>query len=645
VTPPDDATRNGLSESLHISEERSRLIIESLRDYAIFMLDPGGHICSWNPGAELIKGYKAREIIGQHFSKFYPQEAVVRGWPEYELEAARRDGRFEDEGWRIRKDGSRFWANVIITAVRNEAGEIAGYAKITRDLTEHRLRDEQLRLSEESLHLLIEGVRDYAIFMIDPHGIVVTWNAGAEHIKGYKAKEIIGRHFSLFYPPDDTAAGKPARLLNEALTSGRAEDEGWRIRNDGSRFWADTIITVLRDDQGQLRGYAKVTRDLTDRRRIQALEESGRRINEFLAMLAHELRNPLAPIRNAVSVMQQPGVSSQQLAWSRDVIDRQVTHLAHLVDDLLDVSRITTGKIVLRNDVIDLRDVIERAIEAVRPFIDARKHHLSTTTPGRPVQVAGDLTRLSQIVLNLLNNAAKYTHEGGRIAVALTDDDEHAAITVSDTGVGIPGDLLPKVFDLFAQGERTLDRADGGLGIGLTLVQRLVEMHGGTVRAESAGRDHGSSFTIRLPLRREQVDRTPPRPTIERSPSDSGRILVVDDNVDSAETIAMLLQISGHETLTAFDGASAIEMARKHHPDVVLLDLGLPEMSGFEVAEQLRQARGLERMVLIAMTGYGQDEDRRRTAEAGFAQHLVKPADPTTLKNAVSDALRKSRCE
>ena len=641
----DHAGRPGGTRHLQLSEERARLIIDAVTDYAIFMLDREGRVSSWSRGAQQIKGYTAEEIIGQHFSRFYPDDAVAAGWPEHELEAARDYGRFEDEGWRIRKDGSRFWANVTIAPLRDKNGELAGYAKVTRDLTKRREEEERLRQSEERFHLLLEGARDYAIFMLDPEGHVASWNAGAEQIKGYRAAEIIGRHFSLFYPEDDRARGKPMTLLQEALHTGRVEDEGWRVRKDGSRFWADAIITSLRDKDGRARGFAKVTRDLTAKRRIAALEESRQRISEFLAMLAHELRNPLAPIRNAVGVMQQAGVTGEQLAWARDVIDRQVAHLTHLVDDLLDISRINTGKIALRRDSVDLREAIDRAVEAARPLIDARQQDLSTTIPDHPVRVTGDVTRLSQVILNLLNNAAKYTPEGGNVCITLEERDDEALIAVRDTGIGISAELLPKVFDLFAQGDRTLDRAEGGLGIGLTLVQRLVEMHGGEAQAASGGRDMGSSFTIHLPLWRDQPAATTTRTADVPSSTGCGRVLVVDDNADSAESMAMLLQISGCQTLTAFDGASAVAAAADYQPDLVLLDLGLPRMSGFEVASQLRQLPGLERVVLIAMTGYGQDEDRRRTAEAGFAAHLVKPIDPTVLQRTVSDEIRKSRSD
>ena len=346
--PPDPkvAPPSLTKESLRKSDERFQLLIANIHDYAIFMLDADGHVLTWNLGAERIKGYTADEIVGRHFSVFYPAEANAREWPQYELQVAAQEGRFEDESWRLRKDGSRFWANVIITALRDKTGALVGFAKVTRDLTERRAHEERLRESEERFRLIIEGVSDYAIFMLDPEGKVASWNRGAERIKGYRADEIIGQHFSRFYPPADLADRKPERELRRALADGRVEDEGWRLRKDGSRFWANVVITALHDATGVHRGFAKVTRDLTERRRIEALEQSERSMNEFLAMLAHELRNPLAPIRNAVNVMRL-SEAGDTTTWARDVIDRQVTHLTRLVDDLLDISRITSGKITL----------------------------------------------------------------------------------------------------------------------------------------------------------------------------------------------------------------------------------------------------------------------------------------------------------
>ncbi|HEY4296078.1 MAG TPA: PAS domain S-box protein, partial [Paraburkholderia sp.] len=309
-----------------------RTRVQAIEDYAIFLLDADGCIVSWNAGAQNLTGYMAQDIIGQHFSCFYIAEAVARGWPAYELQQASLTGRFEDEGWRVRKDGSTFWSNVVITAIRNDAGILTGFAKITRDLTAQREYVEALRQSEERFRLLVDCVKDYAIFMLDPQGYVVSWNAGAARIKGYTRDEIVGQHFSRFYLPEEAAAGRPARELSIARQIGHVEDEGWRVRKDGTAFWANVNITAVHDESNRLRGFAKVTRDLTERRQREELERSGERMREFLATLAHELRNPLAPVRNAVGVMQLETGLSPALAHARDLIDRQVTHITRLVD-------------------------------------------------------------------------------------------------------------------------------------------------------------------------------------------------------------------------------------------------------------------------------------------------------------------------
>ena len=346
--PAATPTLSPVSAAEAALEGRFQLLIDGVVDYGIFVLDPGGHVISWNSGAEKLKGYRRDEIIGKHFSIFYPPEANATGWPQEELRRARELGRFEDEGWRVRKDGTLFWANVIITAVHGPDGSLTGYVKITRDLTERRRHEEELRVSEERFRLLVESVRDYAIFMLDPDGIVRSWNAGAQALKGYAASEIIGRHFSSFYTPQDQQAGKPATELRQARANGRVEDEGWRVRKDGTLFWANVVITAVYGASGDLLGYAKVTRDMTQRRRLEELERSSRMMNEFLAMLAHELRNPLAPMRNAITVMQLEPIASTALRDCRDIIDRQLTHVTRLVDDLLDVGRLATGKIKLR---------------------------------------------------------------------------------------------------------------------------------------------------------------------------------------------------------------------------------------------------------------------------------------------------------
>jgi PAS domain S-box-containing protein len=624
----------------NLPQGQFRLLVEGVRDYAIFLLDPEGRVASWNAGAELIKGYRPAEILGKHFSTFYPAEAMARGWPEHELRVARQEGRFEDEGWRLRKDGSRFWANVIITALYDKTGNLTGFSKITRDLTERRRQEELLRESEERFRLLVEGVKDYAIFMLDPEGRISSWNQGAELIKGYRPEEILGKHFSVFYTDEALARGWPEHELRVARREGRFEDEGWRVRKDGSTFWANVVITALRDSQDRLLGFAKVTRDLTDRKRIEALEEADLRRNEFLAMLSHELRNPLAPIRNALSVMRMNGVSESALDWAKTVVDRQVTHLTRLVDDLLDVSRIASGKITLQREPVEVAQVVASAVESSQPLIDSREHTLELRLPDEPLLVQGDLTRLSQVVMNLLNNAAKYTPEGGHIRLTVERDGAVAVIRVRDTGVGMTADLLPKVFDLFTQGDRSLDRSEGGLGIGLTLVYRLVMLHGGSVAATSEGPGLGSELTIRLPVLTAE---TPPWPRpvsqrTERRSDVSRRVLVVDDNQDATETLELLLQLWGHEVRIAYEGEGALSQAAEFRPDIVLLDIGLPGMSGYEVARQMRGLPECREAMLVAVTGYGQDSDRRQSKEAGFDHHLVKPVQPGVLRDLIGSA-------
>jgi PAS domain S-box-containing protein len=608
-------------------------LIQSVRDYAIFILDPSGHITSWNRGAQLIKGYTAEDIIGQHFSRFYPAAAVERGWPDHELNVARNEGRFEDEGWRVRKDGSTFWAHVIITALRDDKGTLIGFGKITHDLTERRREQESLRQSEERFRLLVEGVKDYGIFMLDVDGRIMSWNTGAERIKGYSAKEIIGRHFSLFYPPELIAADWPAHELRIARTEGRYEEEAWRVRKDGSRFWASVIISAIRDHTGELRGYAKVTRDLTQRQRMQQLQEASRQMSDFVAMLAHELRNPLAPIRNAMQVMALRGLEDPQLEWCRTVVDRQVAHLGRLVDDLLDVNRVTTGKIQLKCELVPIALVLERALESSSPLIQERKHHVEISFPEEPLLLHADPTRLAQVFLNLLNNAAKYTPANGLIQISGKAEAQNIVVRVRDNGVGIAPDLLPKVFDLFVQGSRSLDRAEGGLGIGLTLVREIVRLHGGSVSVSSAGVQQGTQFTVKLPLVTRTRDQTRNGHGTDEPASSARqrRILVVDDNSDSAESMALLLRASGHDVHTAHDGASALEQADAHKPEIVLLDIGLPGISGYTVAKRLRELPGLSAVKLIAMTGYGQEEDRKRSRDAGFDHHLIKPVDIAVL--------------
>ncbi|GJH12603.1 PAS domain S-box protein [Caballeronia novacaledonica] len=613
-----------------LSDSQYHALVDAIEDCAIFMLDLSGRITSWNKGARKIKGYEAHEIIGQHLSRFYPAEAVARGWPDYELKQAYATGRFEDEGWRVRKDGTLFWANVVITAARNTKGEIIGYAKCTRDLTAKRAEEDKLRLSEERFRLLVESVSDYAIFMLDPGGHIASWNTGAMRIKGYQPSEILGKHFSTFYCPEDLAANIPEIELQTAIRTGRVENEGWRVRKDGSLFWANVIITAVYDEHRVLRGFAKVTRDMSERKRLEQLEVSSRRISEFLATLAHELRNPLAPVRNAIGVMQMEADMPQRVAACRDIIDRQTSHLGRLVDDLLDMGRITTGKIDLRMARVDVSDIVARSIELVHPFTDERAQRVVTKLPQTPVHVVGDSTRLVQVVQNLLNNASKFSPRASTIIVEIECETSALLLKVIDKGRGISQKGLTSIFDLFVQEDHYLNPGEAGLGIGLTLCRSIVEMHGGSISASSGGPNQGSTFTVRLPY---ASDDDAPRPhrvlaqNATQAVGDGLRIVVIDDNRDSADSLAMLLQMKGHDVRIAYHGKEGVDVIRHFPPELILLDLALPDMDGYAVLRTLRSQRLVGRATVVAMTGFGQEGDKERSAQAGFDAHLVKPVD------------------
>ena len=624
------AERGGASAPLNqrtVADADYRLMVDAVTDYAITVLDPSGIFVSWNEGARKLHGYEGPEVLGRHFSLLYPSELLEQNRPDLALATAREAVRLEEEDWRLRKDGTRFWASVVITRMTGAGGELRGYSMITRDLSERRRQDEMLRMSEERFRLLVEGVKDYAIFMLDPGGHIVSWNLGAQKNKGYEASEIIGQHFSKFYPADVAASGWPEEELRNALRDGRFEDEGWRIRKDGSRFWASVVITALHDATGKHRGFAKVTRDLTERRRVTALEDEGRRVTNFLAMLGHELRNPLAPISNALELLKREKTDSTVVAHTRDIIGRQLRQMTRLVDDLLDVGRITSGKIHLESKPVRLRDAIAQAIEAVRPLIESKSQALHLGIGDADPWVAGDSARVIQVVSNLIHNAAKFTHNGGNIWVSLAATATDADISVRDDGPGIAPKDLQRIFDLFVQGEQNVARTQGGLGLGLSLVQQLTTLHDGRVSAFSTGRaGEGSEFLVQFPAIQA------PSTTLEAQPRPAGeqRVLVVDDNTDAAETMALLLEALGYRPSVAHGGLAAIEAVKAQDPDVVLLDIGLPDLSGHDVARRLR-AEMINPPPLIAVTGYGQASDRDTSLEAGFRAHLTKPVDVDKL--------------
>jgi PAS domain S-box-containing protein len=657
---------------LRQSEDRFRLLVESVRDYAIFMLDPGGYVLTWNAGAERFKGYKANEIIGQHFSRFYPPEALSRGLPAHELKVASETGSFEDEGWRVRKDGSLFWANVVITAVRNSANELLGFAMITRDLTQRRAHEEDLRLSEERFRLLVEGVSEYAIFMLDPNGRVSTWNVGAERIKGYKANQIIGQHFSIFYPHEARDSGWPEHELQVAAEKGSFVDNGWRLRADGTTFWANVTITALRDHTGLLLGFAKLTRDMSESKRIEAIEavnlqreemldaERNARMaaqratrvkDEFLATLSHELRTPLSAILGWTQILLRSDAPKEPQAQQRaiEVIDRNARAQVQLIDDLLDLSRIMTGKIRLDLHQLPFTSIVQAAVDSAAPSAQTKGLRLKAILGATQDTVSGDGARLQQVVWNLLTNAIKFTPKGGQVQVLLQRVNSHLELSVSDTGIGIPESYLPHVFDRFSQKDSSTTRAFGGLGLGLAICKQLVDLHGGSIRAASQGEGMGATFFVQLPLSIVQAhDNTAPRihPTTETHPGEvlalpsleGIQVFVVDDEPDARELIRTVLEDQGAK-VTSFNSAQEILAAlATAKPTVLVCDVGMPKVDGYQLIRTLRarEPRG-ERIPALALTAFARAEDRKRSLIAGFQAHLAKPFDVGELVLIVAD--------
>jgi PAS domain S-box-containing protein len=519
-----------------------------------------------------------------------------------------------------------------------------------QERAERRRAEKALAESEEHFRLLSACVQEYAIFLLDPAARVVSWNEGAARILGYQADEALGLPFAHFFPPE--APDQPARVLDEAREAGQAREDSWQVRKDGSRFWASGVTSALRDESGSLRGFATILRDLTDRKRLEEalrtradqLAEAARRKDEFLAILSHELRNPLTPLRNALEIMRLCALEDPALVEARDVMERQVRQLTRLVDDLLDVFRISHRKMLLRKDRLDLMRLVELAAVDHRGALEAAGLALELDLPGQPVWVMGDSTRLAQVVGNLLHNAVKFTDRGGRVTVRVVPDDGHgrAAVQVCDTGVGIPPEVLPKLFDTFAQAPHNRHRSRGGLGLGLALVKGLVELQGGEVAASSAGEGRGAEFTLWLPL---ASDTRPAQGALPCSGADGARlrILIVEDNPDAARTLQVLLTRYGHEVTATHTGPEGVEAARRGRPDVVLCDLDLPGLSGFDVARTLRADPTTAAARLLAVSGLGQEDDRRHAYQAGFDLHLTKPVDPSELQQVLTAVRSHSR--
>jgi PAS domain S-box-containing protein len=661
----DITARREAEEHARHAAEVFQLLVASVRDYAIFMLDPDGNVATWNTGAQRLKQYRPEEIIGRHFSVFYSEEDRRNHKPERKLEIAREKGSVEDEGWRYRKDGSRFWANVLITAVYDATGELRGFAKVTRDITDRKHAEEELRQSTEIFQLLVSSVRDYAIFMLDPDGNIATWNAGAQRIKQYRPEEIIGRHFSTFYPEEDVKNGKPERELEIAREKGSVEDEGWRIRKDGSRFWANVVITAVYDSHRELRGFAKVTRDITERKqaeetqkalleqreaRLQAEEErrraeasyrvaqeANRAKDEFLMTLSHELRTPMTAIlgwSRMLPTMQPDDPLFREAILS---IATGAQLQARLIDDILDVSRIVSGKLRLTPETIDIGRVIMNAVDAVHTTADAKQIAITTSVTASLGTVVADATRIHQVIWNLLTNAIKFTPRKGSVELSARRTASHVQISVRDNGEGIDPRFLPHIFEPFRQAESPQTRVHGGLGLGLSIVRYIAEAHGGTVSAESEGRGKGSTFTVTLPVMAVSTNPTPVRNAmgdtfLHRDRLRGLDIVLVDDEHESRRMIVAVLRAAGANVLPLDSAASAIEAIDQRRPALVITDIAMPEMDGYALTRVLRAREYGSDLKIVALSAFPASRDQG----SGFDAYLTKPIDPFHLVDEVA---------
>ena len=618
-------------------DSRYRLLIESITDYAIYMLDSAGHVTSWNPGAERFKGYNAEEILGAHFSQFYTPEDREDGLPEHALAAAAEAGRFEAEGWRVRKDGTRFWAHVVIDPIRRGA-ELIGFAKITRDLTERRAAERALRQSEEQFRILVSGVTDYAIYMLDPVGKVISWNAGAERIKGYKPEEIIGDHFSRFYLPEEVQAGAPANALSIAREAGRFDKEGWRLRNDGSRFWAHVVIDPITDDEGEIVGFAKITRDITERAEAQRELEIAREalyqsqkmeaIGQLTGGIAHDFNNLLAAITGSLDLLRKRLPYDPRTTPLLENAIQGAERGAILTQRMLAFAR----KQELKLEAVDIPQLVRGMGEFIRRSIGSNVEVRLGFADVLP-RARTDPYQLETALLNLVVNARDALPKGGEIAI--TADQVNVArpqgerrmgsyvrLSVSDNGTGMPAEVAAKVTEPFF----TTKGVGKGTGLGLSMVQGLAGQSGGWIEIESeVGK--GTRIDLWLPL--ATADLPTSGLLVTQAVEDVGERLVVlavdDDPLVLTNTVAMLDEL-GHNVLVANSGDEALVIFQRHPEiDLVLTDEVMPGLSGSQLAQRVLEIRPT--VVVAVASGYAE----LHTAPRSPLATLPRLAKPFTL--------------
>ena len=761
------------------------LVFDNTRDYALIVTDVDGVITQWKGVAEQVVGWSAAEAVGKSLALIFTPEDKAGGCPELELAAARKQGRADDKRWHVRRDGTQFFADGVMVPLMDDGGELRGYAKIFRDVTERKLADEKLNLNRDRFSVLLASSGEGIYGMGPDHSCSFINPAGAAML-GYQPEELLGsllhdvihqkhadgtpyaladcqlnraaeagasiriddevfwhkdghpvpvsysvapilvegapngavvtftdstarreaesqlkaseqrvrlatdaaelgmwrwqpeddqivwenvRMYDIFRMPHDAAPITSVRFVshyvhpndsadfNEAvartLSSGeRFHFEGRFLPGDGGPYrWIEFTGLLQPRVDGMRPQMIGTANDITARKRTEEdlrtlaaeLSESNRKKGEFLATLAHELRNPLAPIRTGLAVLGLGGDKPEAVARIRAMMERQVSHMVHLVDDLLDVARISSGKVDLKIARVDVKAVVSTAVETSQPLIDAGKHQLTVELHDTPLWLDADLTRLAQVVGNLLTNAAKYTLPGGQIHLKVSRDERYVLIAVTDSGMGIPRAELPTVFDMFTQVSTHAPQAQGGLGIGLSLVRHLVELHGGSVAVHSEGEGQGSTFEVRLPLADTGERRKHVRPLHAPDPKAHAglTVLIADDNEDAAEALSEFLRIAGHHVTTVNNGHDAVRTAVVLHPDAILLDIGMPGLNGYEVAKALRTMAGMEDTVLVALTGWGTDDDRSRASAAGFDHHLTKPTSAADIVKVLETARKR----
>ena len=670
----DITAREAAGAALEESDEQFRAIADNIPQLA-WLANAEPRVIWFNKVWLDYTGTTVEENVGDGWKRAHHPDHLAAVAEKFER--ALREGLDWEDTFPLRRhDGEYRWFLSRMKVIRDEAGEVVRFFGTNTDITERRAAEEALRASEERYRGIIDSSPD-CIKVLDLEGRLLSMEAGQEMLGITDLAPLLGTSWLDFWVREEDRAGARGAIAAAAL-GGEGKFVGFYRTPHGEDIWWDVAVTPVRDASGRPARLLAVSRDVTERQAMEAmlvaraaeLAQADRSKDEFLAMLAHELRNPLAPLRNAAEILQSAGVSAEERAQAQRIIGRQIENMSHMIDDLLDVSRITEGKITLRKKAVSLEAVLTAATSLARSGCAAHHQELTITLPAEPVWLNADATRLEQVFNNLLGNACKYSGDGCHIALhaevveaeagatsssyspspssssGTTGSEDRAGvggrgrgrgdareilITVTDDGIGIDPELLPRVFDLFVQASRTLDRAHGGLGIGLTLVQRLVKLHGGSIQARSEGLGHGAQFIVRLPILAEAPPPAPlpPAPAARDIPR---RILIVDDNTDSARSLAILQTRRGHITQTAFTGPDAVTAAAEFLPEVVLLDIGLPGMDGFEVARQIRAMPALSKVFIIAMSGYGRDEDRAEAKLAGFDEYLVKPVDLEQLR-------------